>query len=128
MSDQGPIDPQDDGPQRMSPAVKLVLMGAGAAALLYSCTPTVGAFRSTPYFWGMGNPFYRPPIAVTCPPGSPPTCDQQTTNRSGGGGGSGIGSGGSRTGSGSSGDSSGTATSSRGGFGSSAGAHGEGGS
>jgi hypothetical protein len=98
-------------------------MGIGAMALLYSCTPTFGGIRTFPYLWGFGNPFYRPPMATTCPPGSPPGCDQQAS-RTGGGGGTGFGGGGN---SGSTGNA-GQATSQRGGFGSSAGEHGAGGS
>jgi hypothetical protein len=126
MSMPDPIEPPGSH-KRMSTTVKLTLMGVGAVALLYSCTPAIGGFRSLPFLWGFGNPFYRPPMATTCPPGSPANCDQQASRSGGGGGGGGSGS----TSSGNSSSSTGTAgqtTSSRGGFGSSAGAHGASGS
>ena len=125
MSTPDPIEPPGSH-KRMSTTVKLTLMGVGAVALLYSCTPAIGGFRSLPFLWGFGNPFYRPPMATTCPPGSPANCGQQAS-RSGGGGGGGSGF----TSSGNSSSSTGTAgqtTSSRGGFGSSAAAHGASGS
>jgi hypothetical protein len=127
-SDQSPIEPPDDGNKRMSSTVKLALMGVGAAALLYSCTPTV---RSMPSFWLFGNPFYRPPVTTICPPGTA-SCDQQAT--SGRTGGSGGGSGGSLRSSGSSSsggataDAAGSGSSARGGFGSTGAANGSGGS
>jgi hypothetical protein len=79
--------PPSGGP-RASRTVKLVLMGVAGAALLYSCAPGVGAgLGALPYLWFMPNPFYRPPIANTCPPGTP-NCEQAATSRGGGGGGS----------------------------------------
>jgi hypothetical protein len=73
---------------RASRGVKLVLMGVAGAALLYSCAPGVGAWLGAlPYLWFLPNPFYRAPVATTCPPGTP-NCDQQATSRGGGGGGS----------------------------------------
>ena len=75
------------GGSRASRSVKLVLMGVAGAALLYSCGPSVGAgLGALPYFWFLPNPFYRPPIANTCPPGTP-NCEQAATSRGGGGGG-----------------------------------------
>jgi hypothetical protein len=77
--------PPPGGP-RASRSVKLVLMGVAGAALLYSCAPGVGAgLGALPYLWFLPNPFYRAPVATTCPPGTP-NCDQQATSRSGGGG------------------------------------------
>lgn len=74
--------PTSGGP-RASRSVKLVLMGVAGAALLYSCGPGVGAgLGALPYLWFMPNPFYRPPVAGACPPGTP-NCEQQTTSRSG---------------------------------------------
>ena len=76
------------GGQRASRGVKLVLMGVAGAALLYSCGPGVGAgLGALPYLWFLPNPFYRPPVATACPPGTP-NCEQQATSRSGGGSGS----------------------------------------
>jgi len=94
--------------------VKLVLMGVAVAALLYSCAPGVGAgLGALPYLWFMPNPFYRPPVAGACPPGTP-NCDQATQSRSGGGSSSSYSSG---RGSTSSSETTST-TSQRGGFGS----------
>jgi hypothetical protein len=74
------------GGPRASRSVKLVLMGVAGAALLYSCAPGVGAgLGALPYLWFLPNPFYRPPVATTCPPGTP-NCDQQSTTSRGGGG------------------------------------------
>lgn len=51
----------------MSSGVKLVLMGVAGAALLYSCTPGVGAgLGALPYLWFLPNPFFRGP-AVSGP-------------------------------------------------------------
>jgi hypothetical protein len=103
----------------MSRTVKLALMGAGAAAVLYSCASATGGMGALPFLWFLGNPFNRSQVTTTCPPGNP-TCQQQATGSS-----SSSGSGGSSFRSGSS---SGTAdapaaspssTSQRGGFGSS---------
>ena len=47
----------------MSRAVKLVLMGVAGAALLYSCSPGIGAL---PFLWFLPNPFFRGP-AVSAP-------------------------------------------------------------
>ena len=78
--------PPAGGP-RASRGIKLVLMGVAGAALLYSCGPSVGAgLGALPYFWFLPNPFYRPPIANTCPPGTP-NCEQAATSSRGGGGG-----------------------------------------
>ncbi|HEX9326458.1 MAG TPA: hypothetical protein VF915_08080 [Reyranella sp.] len=105
--------PPPGGP-RASRGVKLVLMGVAGAALLYSCAPGVGAgLGALPYLWFMPNPFYRPPVAGACPPGTP-NCDQATQSRSGGGSSSSYSSG---RGSTSSSETTST-TSQRGGFGS----------
>ena len=46
----------------MSRGIKLVLMGVAGAALLYSCTPGIGAgLGALPYLWFLSNPFYRGP-------------------------------------------------------------------
>ena len=67
--------PPSGGP-RASRSVKLVLMGVAGAALLYSCGPGVGAgLGALPYLWFMPNPFYRPPVAGACAPGTP-NCEQ----------------------------------------------------
>jgi hypothetical protein len=51
----------------MSRGIKLVLMGVAGAALLYSCTPGIGAgLGALPYLWFLSNPFYRGP-AVSSP-------------------------------------------------------------
>lgn len=77
--------PPPGGP-RASRGIKLVLMGVAGAALLYSCAPGVGAgLGALPYFWFLPNPFYRAPVANTCPPGTP-NCEQAATSRGGGGG------------------------------------------
>ena len=79
-----PSPNRPDGP-RMSRTVKLVVMGVAGAALLYSCAPGVGAgLGALPYLWFLPNPFYRPPIATPCPPGTL-NCDQQATTSSGSG-------------------------------------------
>jgi hypothetical protein len=73
------------GRKRMSTVVKVGLMGAGAAALLYSCGPSIGSGLSTlPMLWFFSNPFYRPPIAAPpCPPGAPGCTPQQATTPGG---------------------------------------------
>jgi hypothetical protein len=61
--------PSPDPPAgpRMSRGIKLVLMGVAGAALLYSCTPGIGAgLGALPYLWFFSNPFYRGP-AVSAP-------------------------------------------------------------
>ena len=89
--------PTPGGGPRASRGVKLVLMGVAGAALLYSCGPGVGAgLGALPYLWFLPNPFYRPPVASACPPGTP-NCDQQATSRGGGGSGSSSSSRGSTT-------------------------------
>ncbi len=117
-------DPGNDKPKRMSRAVKLGLMGAGAAALLYSCAPGIGGGLSAlPMLWFFSNPFYRPPVAgPACPPGDP-ACQQASSGRSGSTTGSSFGG---RSGSSTSGatvDAPGS-TSQRTGFGGSAATHG----
>lgn len=65
----------------MSTGVKLVLMGAASAALLYSCVPGVSSgLGALPYLWFLPNPFFRGP-AISGPqtPGS-----TATTTRPGG--------------------------------------------
>jgi hypothetical protein len=110
----------------MSRTVKLVIMGAGAAALLYSCAPGIGgSLGALPYLWFLSNPFYRPQAAATCPPGTP-NCEPQGARAGAGSGGTGSSvtrSGGS---SGSTVDapSASSTTSQRGGFGGSAGSYG----
>jgi hypothetical protein len=68
-----PHDPRR-GPRhgpRMSRGIKLVLMGVAGAALLYSCTPGIGAgLGALPYLWFLSNPFYRGP-AVSSPAATP---------------------------------------------------------
>lgn len=121
-------------PKRASRNVKLVLMGVGGAALLYSCTPAVGsAIGAWPGLWFIGNPFYRGPVVPNCGPTVPgaPACTPGQSSSSSGGyfrGGSSNSSSSSSASSSSSGSSSSatTTTSSRGGFGSSAGTHGSG--
>ena len=55
----------------MSRGIKLVLMGVAGAALLYSCTPGIGAgLGALPYLWFLSNPFYRGP-AVSSPAATP---------------------------------------------------------
>jgi hypothetical protein len=59
--------PGSSGGPRMSRGIKLVLMGVAGAALLYSCTPGIGAgLGALPYLWFLSNPFYRGP-AVSSP-------------------------------------------------------------
>ena len=134
------LTPPEDGKKRMSPVVKLALVGVGSAALLYSCSPAIGGLTALPFIMGMGNPFYRPPIATTCPPGTPNCTPQGLTGSTGTSSSPSGSSSGSTfrtyTGTGtttspgttSSGPSTGTTTSQRGGFGSSAGSHGSSGS
>ncbi|MCX7362496.1 MAG: hypothetical protein NTV97_11640 [Alphaproteobacteria bacterium] len=134
------MPPPDDGKKRMSPVVKLALVGVGSAALLYSCAPAVGGLTALPFIMGMGNPFYRPPVASTCPPGVPNCTPQGLTGSTGTSttGSSGVsafrgstgssGSSVSTPGSTSSGPSAGTTTSQRGGFGGTASSHGSSGS
>ena len=100
-------------------------MGAGAAALLYSCAPGIGGGLSAlPMLWFFSNPFYRPPVAgPACPPGDP-ACQQASSGRSGSSTGSGFTSRGGSTSSGTTADAPGASTSQRGGFGGSAAAHG----
>jgi hypothetical protein len=100
MSDQEP-----EAPRRASRNVKLVIMGVVGAAVLYSCTPSMGmAFYHWPSFWLFNNPFYRGPMPL------------QTTT---GVGGHGVGSSPASP-------SSGQTTSSRGGFGATGAAEGAG--
>lgn len=124
-------DPGTDKPRRMSRVVKLGLMGAGAAAVLYSCAPGIGGgiggLSALPYLWFFSNPFYRPQVATpACPPGDP-ACQPQST-RSGsatGGSGSSVTGRSGTTGSGATADApSSSTTSQRSGFGSSATSHG----
>ena len=71
----------------MSRGIKLVLMGVAGAALLYSCSPGIGAgLGALPYLWFLSNPFYRPPAATPCPPGAL-NCQQASTSSGGGSGG-----------------------------------------
>ena len=88
----------------MSRGIKLVLMGVAGAALLYSCTPGIGAgLGALPYLWFLSNPFYRGP-AVSSPaaPSSPsattPDASKATSAQSQRGGFGGTGSSGSSSG------------------------------
>lgn len=99
----------------MSRTVKLALMGAGAAAVLYSCASASGGVGALPFLWFLGNPFNRQQVTTTCPPGAP-NCQQQATGSGSGSGGSGIRGGSSSTGTA---DAPAATTSQRGGFGSS---------
>lgn len=84
MSAPGP----NDGGQRASRTIKLVLMGVAGAALLYSCTPGIGtALGGWPGFWLWGNPFYRG-TTISSPGSSASTTSGQTTSQRGGFGGS----------------------------------------
>ncbi|MBN9489269.1 MAG: hypothetical protein J0H44_18700 [Alphaproteobacteria bacterium] len=99
MSAPGP----NDGGQRASRTIKLVLMGVAGAALLFSCTPGIGtALGGWPGFWFWGNPFYRG-TTISSPSSSASTTTHGTTP---------------------SGTTSGQTTSQRGGFGGSAATHG----
>jgi hypothetical protein len=70
--------PTPSGP-RMSRGIKLVLMGVAGAALLYSCSPGIGAgLGALPYLWFFSNPFYRGP-AVSAPS---PDASKATTAQS----------------------------------------------
>jgi len=61
------MSPTPPGGPRASRGIKLVLMGVAGAALLYSCTPGIGAgLGALPYLWFFSNPFYRGP-AVSAP-------------------------------------------------------------
>jgi hypothetical protein len=53
----------------MSRGIKLVLMGVAGAALIYSCSPGIGAgLGALPYLWFFSNPFYRgPAVSATNP-------------------------------------------------------------
>jgi hypothetical protein len=59
----------------MSRGIKLVLMGVAGAALLYSCSPGIGAgLGPLPYLWFFSNPFYRgPAVSAPATPGSSAT-------------------------------------------------------
>ena len=85
----------NDGGQRASRTIKLVLMGVAGAALLFSCTPGIGtALGGWPGFWFWGNPFYRgttissPSSSASSTSGSSGTTSGQTTSQRGGFGGS----------------------------------------
>ncbi len=90
--------PNPSGGPRMSRGIKLVLMGVAGAALLYSCSPGIGAgLGALPYLWFLSNPFYRPPVTTPCPPGAP-NCGQQASQSSASGSsGSALSRGGSTT-------------------------------
>ena len=78
-----PSPPPSGGP-RMSRGIKLVLMGVAGAALLYSCSPGIGAgLGALPYLWFFSNPFYRgPAVSAPATPGSSATNpDGQQTPR-----------------------------------------------
>ncbi|HLG49968.1 MAG TPA: hypothetical protein VKY24_27255 [Reyranella sp.] len=74
--------PPDDRP-RASRTIKLVLMGIAGAALLYSCTPGIGAGMGFwPWLWFWGNPFARGPM-VTTPSATTSTTQSQPSQRGG---------------------------------------------
>lgn len=78
-----------DGRPRASRAIKLVLMGVAGAALLYSCTPGIGAGMGFwPWLWFWGNPFARGPMVSTpaTTTTSPSTTQSQPSQRGGFGG------------------------------------------
>jgi hypothetical protein len=80
-SDPNPT-PDGRGGKRMSTGIKLVLMGGAAAALLYSCAPSIGSgLGGMPLLWFFSNPFYRGQTAT-----APPTTQLTpgTTTRPGG--------------------------------------------
>jgi len=80
--------PPDNRP-RASRAIKLVLMGIAGAALLYSCTPGIGAGMGFwPWLWFWGNPFARGPMVSTpaTTTTSPSTTQSQPSQRGGFGG------------------------------------------
>jgi hypothetical protein len=78
----------------MSRAVKLVLMGVAGAALLYSCSPGIGAL---PFLWFLRNPFYRGPVVSAPAPAPGQTATTPAQSQRGG-----FGTTGSPSGSGSS--------------------------
>ena len=87
----------------MSRGIKLVLMGVAGAALLYSCTPGIGAgLGALPYLWFLSNPFYRgPAISTPATTGSTATtsdASKATSAQSQRGGFGGTGSSGSSSG------------------------------
>lgn len=81
----------DGGNQRASRTIKLVLMGVAGAALLYSCTPGIGAaVGGWPGFWFWGNPFYRgatfSSLGSSTSTATSPSPGQATSQRGGFGG------------------------------------------
>ena len=88
----------------MSRGIKLVLMGVAGAALLYSCTPGIGAgLGALPYLWFLSNPFYRgPAVSAPATPSSPsattPDASKTTSAQSQRGGFGGTGSSGGSAG------------------------------
>ena len=82
----------------MSRGIKLVLMGVAGAALLYSCTPGIGAgLGALPYLWFLSNPFYRgpavsSPAATSSPSATIPDASKATSAQSQRGGFGGTGS------------------------------------
>ena len=88
----------------MSRGIKLVLMGVAGAALLYSCTPGIGAgLGSLPYLWFLSNPFYRgpavsSPATTSSPSATTPDTSKATSAQSQRGGFGGTGSSGSLSG------------------------------
>src|SRR6266481_7592608 len=99
-------DPRHDPPHgpRMSRGIKLVLMGVAGAALLYSCTPGIGAgLGALPYLWFLSNPFYRgpavsSPATTSSPSATTPDASKATSAQSQRGGFGGMGSSGSSSG------------------------------
>jgi hypothetical protein len=78
----------------MSRGIKLVLMGVAGAALLYSCTPGIGAL---PFLWFLPNPFFRGPAVSTSAPTPGQTATAPAQSQRGGFGATGSQSGSSGT-------------------------------
>jgi hypothetical protein len=83
--------PGGDNRRRTAATLKLVLMGAAGAALLYSCTAGLGGgLGALPYLWFFHNPFYRGPMMSTPGSSTPMTATPpgSTASQRGGFGGS----------------------------------------
>ncbi len=60
-------------------------MGVAGAALLYSCSPGIGAgLGAMPYLWLLSNPFFRGAPQATAPPVNTPGSAAVPGSRSGG--------------------------------------------